>query len=101
LPVCVALTAVLSLKTTLNYTGKGKLEHPRQTCPGHGMNSADEHSSKELLQQLMILLFGTSTERKTNMESKISYDDRTPFTFYLRLCVEFQKGIVFMAQITA
>jgi hypothetical protein len=63
--------------------------------------TAGKHSSKELLQQLMLLLFGSFTGRKTNMEAKISYEDRTPLTFYLRLCVEFQKGIVFMTQITA
>jgi hypothetical protein len=33
------ITTLLSLKTALNYTGKGKLEHhPRQTCPGLGLN---------------------------------------------------------------
>ncbi len=41
-------------------------DHPRQTCPGRGLNrptSSTEggHSSKELLEQLKMLLFGTST----------------------------------------
>jgi hypothetical protein len=48
----------------------------------------------------MLLLFGTSTGRKTNLEAKISYEDRNSLHI-LRLCIAFQKEIVFMAQITA
>jgi hypothetical protein len=36
------------------------LEHLKWTCPGPGLHGGGEHSSKELIEQLMLLLLGTS-----------------------------------------